>query len=225
MSDWLRYRNQGAVRNLPLSDRLTQALSFLPEMGLAVEVFSGGQPVKGSGLPRVGSVRHDRGDAADVFFYQGDRRLDWANPADLPYFEEIVRRGRSAGLTGFGAGPGYMRQGSMHIGYGTPAVWGAGGRSANAPQWLQAAFNNAPVGAAPPIAASAPGAPDSLSSPSGVASAFQPPSFNATLSAPTRAANPLSQLALAFVQDQSANSERRRQEEENEKARRIALFS
>lgn len=139
-ADWLRYANQNATRNLPLSDRMRQALGFLPEMGLSVEVFSGGQPAKGSGQPRVGSVRHDHGNAADVFFYRGDERLNWENPNHLPMLQEIVRRGRQAGLTGFGAGPGYMRPGSMHIGFGTPAVWGAQGKGANAPQWLREAY-------------------------------------------------------------------------------------
>ncbi len=112
---WLRYRNQGATRNLPLDQKLTSALSFLPDLGVEMEVFSGGQPGKGSGLARVGSVRHDHGGAADAFFYKDGRRLDWSNPEDVPVFQEIVRRARGAGVTGFGAGPGYMQPGSMHI--------------------------------------------------------------------------------------------------------------
>ena len=52
--DWLRYANQGATRNLPLSPELVNVLSFLPEMGLTAEVISGGQHHKGSGKPRVG---------------------------------------------------------------------------------------------------------------------------------------------------------------------------
>lgn len=138
--DFIRYANQNAVRNLPLSDRMVRALSFLPEMGIEMEVFSGGQPVKGSGKPRVGSVRHDRGDAADVFFHQNGKMLDWRNPEDIPVLQEIVRRSKANGLTGFGAGPGYMRPGSMHIGFGAPAVWGDEGKGANAPNWLREAF-------------------------------------------------------------------------------------
>lgn len=138
---WLRYANQGATRNLPLSDRMTRTLAqVLPELGIEVEVFSGGQPAKGSGRPRVGSTRHDEGNAADVFFYRNGRRLTWENPADIPILQEIVRRGKAAGLTGFGAGPGYMQPGSMHIGFGAPAVWGDEGRGANAPDWLRTAY-------------------------------------------------------------------------------------
>lgn len=147
--DWLRYANQGATRSQPLAPGLLEALSFLPELGLTMEVFSGGQAAKGSGGPRTGSTRHDHGNAADVFFYKDGRKLDWANPEDRPLFEQVVSRGRQAGLTGFGAGPNYMQPGSMHLGFGSEAVWGAGGKGANAPGWLQAAFggqSSAPTG-------------------------------------------------------------------------------
>ena len=145
MADWIRYANSGAIRNLPLSPKMVSALEFLPELGVTMEVFSGGQPAKGHPFlgKRVGSTRHDNGNAADVFFSKGGRRLDWNNSADIPIYQEIVRRAKAAGLTGFGAGPGYMRPGSMHIGYGTPTVWGDGGSSANAPAWLRDAYYGA----------------------------------------------------------------------------------
>lgn len=138
--DYIRYANDGAIRSLPLSDQLTSALSFLPEMGVEMEVFSGGQAEKGSGGPRTGSTRHDHGNAADVFFYRNGRRLSWENPDDVPVLQEIVRRGKQSGVTGFGAGEGYMQPGSMHIGFGTPAVWGRGGSGDNAPEWLRQAY-------------------------------------------------------------------------------------
>lgn len=139
-NDWLRYENQNATRNQALSPELVSALSFLPDMGLSARVFSGGQPGIDEGGPRVGSTRHDHGDAADMFFYKDGRQLDWSNPQDTPIFQDIVRRGREAGITGFGAGDGYMQPGSMHVGFGPEAVWGAGGSGANAPQWLTDAF-------------------------------------------------------------------------------------
>lgn len=137
---WLRYSNQQAVRSQPINEKLVAAMSFLPELGITMEVFSGGQPAKGTSDKRVGSVRHDHGNAADVFFYKDGRKLNWANRADVPIFQEIIRRARANGVTGFGAGPGYMREGSMHIGFGTEAVWGAGGSRSNAPDWLVEAF-------------------------------------------------------------------------------------
>jgi hypothetical protein len=118
---------------------MVRALSFLPELGLGMEVFSGGQPAEGGG-PRVGSTRHDHGGAGDVFFTRNGERLDWRNPDDVPIFQEIVRRGKANGLTGFGAGDNYMQPGSMHVGFGDAAVWGEGGRGANAPDWLNAAY-------------------------------------------------------------------------------------
>jgi hypothetical protein len=141
-AEWLRYSNQGATRNDPVSPELVNALSFLPDLGVTMEVFSGGQEAAGQGGSRTGSTRHDHGQAADVFFYKDGRRLDWANPADVPLFQEIVARGKAAGITGFGAGDGYMQPGSMHIGFGSPAVWGAGGKGSNAPDWLRTAYSN-----------------------------------------------------------------------------------
>lgn len=137
---WLRYANSGATRNQPLDPRLLQALGFLGDMGVTAEVFSGGQP--SSGPNRVGSHRHDHGGAGDMHFYRGGQKLDWANAADRPVFEEIVKRGKAAGITGWGAGPGYMSAGSMHVGFGSPSVWGAGGQGHNAPDWLRNAYNS-----------------------------------------------------------------------------------
>lgn len=154
--NWLRYANQGATRSMPLSPDLVAALGFLPELGLSAEVFSGGQPGIGSGGARVGSTRHDHGNAADVRFYDASgRMLDWANPQDQAIFADVVRRGKAAGITGFGAGPGYMSPGTMHLGFGAPGVWGAGGQGANAPEWLRTAYGAAPAGAAPTSVASA----------------------------------------------------------------------
>ena len=147
MADYIRYANTGpgTVRSQPLSPELIQALSFLPELGLTFEVFSGGQPKKGTSTARVGEERHDDGHAADGFFYRDGERLSWENPAHMPLFERLVQRGRETGLTSFGAGPGYMQPGSMHLGVsGAPAVWGAGGKGANAPDWLRKAYGLPP---------------------------------------------------------------------------------
>lgn len=146
MAGYIRYANQNATRNLPLDEELLKRLAYLESMGITAEVFSGGQPEKGSGLARIGSTRHDHGNAADVHFYKDGKKLDWANDQDRPIFEEIVKRGKAAGITGFGAGPGYMQPGSMHIGMGNPGVWGAGGKGDNAPGWLRAAYEGATSG-------------------------------------------------------------------------------
>lgn len=135
---WLKYANANATRNQPLDPKLKNALSFLPDMGVQAVVFSGGQPARG--LARIGSHRHDNGRSADVVFMKGGRQLDWARDEDRPIFEQIVSKAKERGVTGIGAGPGYMRQGSMHVGFGSPAVWGAGGKGENAPDWLKSAY-------------------------------------------------------------------------------------
>lgn len=206
-ADYLAYANQGATRNLPVSDQLKGALSFLPELGVRAEVFSGGQPAKGTSNKRVGSVRHDDGNAADVFFYKDGRKLDWANPQDLPLFQEIVRKGKERGLTGFGAGPGYMQPGSMHVGFGTPVVWGAGGNPNNAPQWLKEAYGGAPTRAAMPTFAQASASPTATQTSMNGAGSNDPRSgvAQALASGPTQVASldPSAGLAYAVPQTQS----------------------
>ncbi|MCM2433219.1 hypothetical protein [Agrobacterium rosae] len=151
MVNYIRYANQGATRNRELSDALLKRLGYLEDLGVTAEVFSGGQPGIDEGGARVGSVRHDHGEAGDMFFYKDGKKLDWANEQDRPIFEQIVSQGKSNGITGFGAGPGYMQQGSMHVGMGKPGVWGAGGKGDNAPAWLTSAYNGAPSQAKPDV--------------------------------------------------------------------------
>jgi len=137
--NWLTYDNKNAIRSQPLNPNLEKSLSFLPEMGVSMRVFSGGQD--SSGPKRTGSHRHDDGNAGDVFFYKDGKQLDWRNKADIPVLQGIVSRAKANGVTGFGAGEGYMQPGSMHVGLGSPAVWGAGGKGSNAPEWLRQAYN------------------------------------------------------------------------------------
>lgn len=184
-SNWLRYSNQNATRNQPISPSLQRDLAFLGEMGIEMEVYSGGQPARGTSSRRVGSDRHDHGNSADVLFYKDGRRLDWANEADVPTYQEIVRRARANGVTGFGAGPGYMQQGAMHIGYGAPGVWGAGGRGQNAPTWLKDAFNGPAAGAkqttnSAPMVNQASSAADQALNPKQTEKAAQAPQASAT---------------------------------------------
>ena len=133
-------------RNLPLNSNLNTALqSVLPNLGLTAVVTSGGQvtaeeAARGEGQ-RTGSTRHDHGGAADVKFQTTDgRTLSWERPADVPLLQQAVSGLKAQGLTGFGAAGNYMGTETTHIGYGTPAVWGAkGGRPYQA---LLDAYNN-----------------------------------------------------------------------------------
>jgi len=139
MADYIRYNNKNAGRNLPLSDDLIKRLAYLQDMGITAEVFSGGVGENAGALSRSG--RHVHGGAGDMRIHKEGRQLDWSNPDDVPLYQEIVRRGKENGITGWGAGPGYMSPGSMHVGMGNPGVWGAGGKGDNAPAWLKAAYN------------------------------------------------------------------------------------
>lgn len=211
-NEWLIYSNQGATRNQPLDPRLVEALRFMPELGLQMEVFSGGQPGIGSGAPRVGSTRHDHGNAADVFLRQNGQRLDWSNPQHQPTFAEVVRRAKAAGVTGFGAGQGYMQPGAMHIGFGNPGVWGANGKRENAAEWLVNAYG---IGAQAPAAGGTGGlsygaAQPNIAAPSAMtlADMFGPP-----------------EVAPAAEQPLFAEPAKRRETPEQEMLRRQALFS
>lgn len=224
-AEWLIYANQGATRNQPIDPSLAQAFGFLPELGLQMEVFSGGQPAVGTSNARVGSTRHDHGRSADVFFRKGDQRLDWANPEHVPIFQDVVRRAKAAGVTGFGAGPGYMQPGSMHVGFGTPSVWGAGGKGANAPDWLRQAYGAAPTGTGPAPAAGTGGAPLSFggapaapTTMGGIAGMFGDPAAGLSMGAP---ADPFAASMLARQQ----KDQRRKDEEEATQTRRMALLS
>ena len=148
-SDWLIYSNQGAIRNKEISNRLKTAMSFLKDMGVQMEVFSGGQDEKGHGHQRTGSTRHDNGNAADVFFSRNEQRIDWRNKKDIPILQQIVAQAKANGVTGFGAGPGYMQPGSMHIGFGSNSVWGKDGKGVNAPSWLRQAAQGNPKSSVP----------------------------------------------------------------------------
>ena len=161
-ASWLKYSNQGATRNDPLDPRLIDAMSFLGDMGITMDVVSGGQEAAGEGGSRTGSTRHDHGQAADADFYMGGRKLDWNNPNDLPILTQIIQTAKSRGVAGIGAGDDYMGAGRFHVGFGNPGVWGAGGKGANAPDWLVAAYNGVEAGSIPAgsaASASQPGYP------------------------------------------------------------------
>lgn len=136
------YRNQGAVRSLPLDPQLEATLLAAAEaLGIdQVVVVSGGQHSNRPG-EGTGSTRHNEGNAADIELVSGGRTLNFANANDRAVFQRFASEAAQRGLTGFGAGADYMGTTRMHVGYGTPAVWGAGGSGANAPGWLRSAVS------------------------------------------------------------------------------------
>lgn len=139
------YNNQNAIRNDPITGQLSNAIqAAAAEAGIdRIVVVSGGQEAEGEGGARTGEVRHDHGNAADVELYVGDRLLDFTNPQDLAIYQRFVTAAASNGVTGIGAGSDYMGNTRIHVGFGAPAVWGADGAGANAPEWLRTAYNAA----------------------------------------------------------------------------------
>lgn len=132
---------EGKTRDKPITQKL-RGLLVVAADAAAIEtvlVTSGGQAAKGSGGKRTGSTRHDNGNAADLQLLKGGRALDFTLSADRPIIEAFVTSAAANGATGIGAGIGYMGPNTLHIGFGSKSIWGAGGKSANAPSWLKQA--------------------------------------------------------------------------------------
>ena len=139
-----------AIRKEPISTGLLSVLEkAAAAAGVIVRVQSGGQPAEGG--KRTGSTRHDRGMAADIDLYSGDRKLTPRNSEDLQIFKKFVAAASAAGATGIGAGEDYMsKDGSrIHVGFGSQALWGAGGSGKNAADWLREAVGGIPGGESP----------------------------------------------------------------------------
>ena len=147
---------QSAIRNKPISAELKKVLdSAAQTAGVdTIRIISGGQDALGEGTRRTGSTRHDRGRAADLQLVVNGKTLTFTDESADPPVLAYVTAAATAGATGIGAGVGYMGNRTIHVGFGTSPsdksklTWGAGGRSANAPNWLRGA---AEAGWAAPI--------------------------------------------------------------------------
>jgi hypothetical protein len=129
-----RQRALGATRSRPISKRLNNVLEYAArKAGVDVEVYSGGQPAKGSRGSqgkRVGSTRHDLGNAADVRLYTVDdngkrKRVNFLTKKGREVYRNFIEAAAAAGATGIGAGQGYMGAESIHVGFGSVADWGS----------------------------------------------------------------------------------------------------
>jgi hypothetical protein len=128
----------GKTRDLPIDPRLKQILSFASSVaGIdEVRVESGGQCAIGTCNKRVGSTRHDLGNAADLDLIKDGRVLKFTDSNDLSLFEAFVEAAASFGATGIGGDVGYMGPTRIHVGFGSRATWGGDGGSGAAPSWL-----------------------------------------------------------------------------------------
>ncbi|AWM01869.1 SH3 domain-containing protein [Bradyrhizobium amphicarpaeae] len=134
-----------AIRNKPITNELRNVLdAAATAAGVdTIRITSGGQDALGHGTRRTGSTRHDLGRAADVQCLVNGQALTFTDAAASPGILRFVTAAAAAGATGIGAGVGYMGNRTIHVGFGTSVddhtrlTWGAGGRSATAPQWLR----------------------------------------------------------------------------------------
>jgi hypothetical protein len=132
----------GKTRDKPITEELEDLLArAAAAVGIdVVRVVSGGQP--GTSGQRTGSTRHDGGRAADIELIVGGGALTFTDQQCGPVIEAFVRTAAALGATGIGAGERYMGNNKIHVGFGkspedrSTLVWGAGGKSANAPDWL-----------------------------------------------------------------------------------------
>jgi hypothetical protein len=139
-----RQAQLASTRTLPINARLYALLdAAAAAVDVDVVVTSGGQGAKGSGKPRIGSTRHDNGNAADLELHREGKALSFE--LDRPVFAAFVTACAARGAIGIGAGIGYMGDKRIHVGFGETPVdtrkltWGAGGHGLNAPPWLKAA--------------------------------------------------------------------------------------
>lgn len=131
----------GKIRDLPITGELRALLEAAAEAcGIdTVRVTSGGQCASGECQKRTGSTRHDGGKAADLQLLVSGRALAFTDAKDQKVFARFMSEAARLGATGLGAGVDYMGEHTVHVGYGTRAVWGAGGKSHKAPPWLRTA--------------------------------------------------------------------------------------
>ena len=135
----------GKIRDRPINQALRDVL--LKAAAVAgidrLLITSGGQP--GSDGRRIGSTRHDGGNAADLQLLRNDHVLDFTDLDDRPIVERFVVGAARHGAIGIGAGVDYMGPKTLHVGFGRSRadhkkiVWGAGGDPINAPGWLKTA--------------------------------------------------------------------------------------
>ena len=138
---------KNSIRNRPITAELKALLVKAAEaVGVdEIRITSGGQP--GTDGRRTGSTRHDGGRAADIQLFIGGKAQTFSDADGGPIFAGFVEAAAAAGATGIGAGEDYMGNKTIHVGFGlnendhSRLVWGAEGRSANAPPWLSAAAN------------------------------------------------------------------------------------
>ena len=133
-----------STRTQPLRKEVASVMERAAKAaGVQVEVYSGGQPSHGS--HRTGSHRHDGGGAGDVRLFttgeNGEKKYVSSNTAEgRRIISQFITESVKNGANGVGHGPGYMGDTGIHVGGGSPSVWGAKGSSKTAPKWVKDAY-------------------------------------------------------------------------------------
>lgn len=137
----------GKCRSQPIGAKLRSVLKYAGRAAHieTILIVSGGQPSSASGGCRTGSTRHDHGRAADLKLIVGGKIMHFTDGNAPSAVKKFITEVAAAGATGIGAGERYMGPQTLHIGFGAThkdtrrLVWGAQGRSINAPNWLREA--------------------------------------------------------------------------------------
>ena len=137
----IEYELEDKLRDLPVSHSLMRALSEAVreiDEGMIILVQSAGQPSIGTSGRRTGGSRHDvnacgYGQAVD--FYLSKNGTDLPINGNTEIYQKVSAKLMKE-WSGQGVELGYI----MHIGGGTPGVWGDKGKPGNAPIWLKSNF-------------------------------------------------------------------------------------
>lgn len=134
----------GKIRSLPISARLRRILLAAGElagvdtirvtsggqMPLATALAKGAKKISGSRwrLPngkivRIGSTRHDDGGAADLRLELNGAQQKFTTSSGQKLFADFAEKCAALGCSGLGAGVPYMGNRTIHVGFGTKAVW------------------------------------------------------------------------------------------------------
>lgn len=130
--------NANRIRNRAIDSRLKRILTIAGTEAEIdeIRVESGGQCAIGTCSQRIGSTRHDLGNAADLDIIKDGRILRFTRTSDLPFFEKFIEFSASYGASGIGGDVSYMGSTRIHVGFGNRATWGRNGGSGPAPAWL-----------------------------------------------------------------------------------------
>ena len=204
----IRNLTAGKTRHLPVAqadlDRMYAILQGI-DPTLSLDIVSGAQPA--SGPNRTGSHRHDVdasgvGHTADVVFSRNGQAI--MPGADRQLYANFIRQAAPVF-----PGMGHYNWG-IHVGGGAPAFWGPDKSAATADPQFAAAYNagrgaGAQAGTAPPFQS----ALTDIVAPTAVPTTAVP-------------GNPMANIGLQFLQ---RAEERKQREAEDERERRLALFS